>query len=125
MMVKINHDRRRERIERFIDDDPWTITVYRDNKGDAADTSFVVDGRLSPAGTRSLLEMGLPRGPLLGEGPVTQYTHVLVTEWDAEQMIQGDQCVAVHNESEVTVHLTALFVRHTPFKYEVYLDSRQ
>lgn len=125
-MLKVSHAARRTNIEGWIAASPWTITVYRKGRTpDDADTTFSVEGRISPVGVRGT-PLSLTGGRnTVGETDTQRYASVLVTAWDATQIKANDFVHAVHDETGVDVDYVVAFVRHTPHKYEIIMDEVQ
>ncbi len=125
-MLSVSHETRRANIEEWIAASPWTATVYRKGRTpDDPDTTFDVVGRISPVGVRGTSQIISGSAMTKGETEASRYSSVLVTAWDETEIKSGDLIRAVHDESGVTNDYIAVFVRHTPHKYEIIMDERQ
>ena len=122
--MKVNHDRRRERVEKMIDDDPWTVVIYREGRTpDDADSTISITGRIFPAGAQGFGRSFYPVA-LMGENGIERYRSVLVMPWDTARPPQGAQVKAIHQESGITRYFTVAFARQVASKWEVELDEK-
>ena len=109
---------------RVINEDPWTVIVYRKGRTpDDAETTWTFTGRLTPAISRGVLP--LSSAALQGEGGASRYGWVLLTEWDVAKILRGDEVRAVQDSTDYERHFIAFHGMQYAYKQEAIVDERQ
>lgn len=116
--------RRRDTLN-IINEDPWSVTVYRRRAtGDADEVTFTLSGRVSPAGARGAPSMTSTRA-FPGTLPVGRFGWLLLTEYDVDRIIARDEIIAVQDSTSITRKFLAVYSARYSYKYEVIMDERQ
>jgi len=114
----------RRDTKRVIDEDPWTVAVYRKGRTpDDAETTWSFTGRITPAVSRGVL--ALNPVALQGEGGESRYGWVLLTEWDVAKIKSGDEIRATQQSTSFERVFTAFHGMQYAYKQEVIIDERQ
>lgn len=114
----------RRDIKRIIDDDPWTVTVYRRGRTpDDAETAWSFTGRITPAVSRGVL--ALNPTAMGGEHGESRYGWVLLTEYDVDKLRQGDEVRAVQASSSFERAFVVFYAAQYAYKQEIIIDERQ
>ena len=114
----------RRDTKRIIDEDPWTVTVYREGRTpDDPETSWTFTGRLTPAVSRGVLPLNPVSMP--GEEGSSRYGWVLLTEWDVAKIREGDEVRATQTSTGFQRNFTASHGMQYAYKQEVIVDERQ
>lgn len=114
---------RRRDVQRQIDDDPWTVTVYRRGlTPDNAETTWTFTGRVTPFGIRGTT-IERAAAVLGGEAPVGRYAFVLLAPYNQPAMQARDEVVAV--QGDITRNLHVVFATQYSYKHEAILDERE
>jgi len=114
----------RRDTKRVIDEDPWTVVVYRKGRTpDDAETTWTFTGRLTPAISRGVLPLN-PLG-MPGEHGETRYGWVLLTEWDVARIKSGDEVRATQVSTSFERNFVTFHGMQYAYKQEVIVDERQ
>lgn len=114
----------RRDTKRVIDDDPWTVNVYRRGRTpDDAETNWSFTGRITPAVSRGVLALN-PTG-MGGERGESRYGWVLLTEWDVTKLRRGDEVRAVQDSTSFERNFVVFNAHQYAYKQEVIIDERQ
>ena len=114
----------RRDAKRVIDEDPWTVIVYRRGRtSDDAETTWTFTGRITPMGSRGVLALNPER--LQGERGESRYGWVLLTEWDVARLKQGDEVRATQTSTSFERSFVAFHGMQYAYKQEAVLDERQ
>jgi hypothetical protein len=109
---------------RIINEDPWSVTVYRHGRTpDDEETSWSFTGRLTPAVSRGVLALNPVQ--MGGETGESRYGWVLLTEWDVPKIRGEDEIRATQVSSGYERSFTAFNGMQFAYKQEVIVDERQ
>jgi len=109
---------------RVINEDPWTVTIYRKGRTpDDAETTWTFTGRITPAVSRGVLPLNPEYMP--GEHGASRYGWVLLTEWDEALIKRGDEVRATQDSTSFERAFVAFHGMQYAYKQEVIVDERQ
>lgn len=124
--MPINVVARRQHMQRVINRDPWTVTVYRTGRTpDQAETTWEFEGTIRSSGARGAPMEALPYTHLQGEGPIARYGWVLLAPYDTPVLAERDKITAVQSSSSITRYFDVVYCGQYAEKLEVILDERQ
>jgi len=120
----INWEAMRRDMKNFINEDPWTITVYRRGKRTSdAETTWTFTARVVPVNATGYMDVISSR--LEAEGQITRALFGIVAEWDTAQPKQGDEVWCEHTETGQELIGDVHFSRVYPYKQEIVCEQRQ
>jgi len=116
---------RRNDTQKIIDDDPWSVTVYREGlTPDNTETTFACTGKIVPAAARGASREQVSAG-LTGESSIGIYGWALLAPYDTTPFLTRDELVAVQQSTGVSRKFRVVYSQRYAYKYEVILDERQ
>jgi len=116
--------RRRDTI-RYINEDPWDVTIYREGATpDDAEVTFTFVGRIAPLGAWQA-SRGYMTGAQRGEIPLGSYAWVGLAPYTAPTLLARDSFDAVQRETGITRRFRIAFSTRYAYKQEAVLDERQ
>jgi len=120
--MAINLTVRRRDTKHIIDQDSWSITVYRHGETqDDADIIYTMTGTLMPASSRAVLRAGGGGG----EAPVGMSLALLLLEYNADVLQAGDEIRAVQDSTSIARNfIVVTHLGRNGYKQEIILDER-
>jgi len=111
-------------VQRIIDEDPWTITVYRRGETfDDPERAFSFVGTIHPQGSR-----GVPLilfAAAAGEAPVARYAWVVLAPQGTQPMKNQDELRALQQAGTEQRVFTVSYSARYVYKQEAIAEERQ
>ena len=119
--MAINLTVRRRDTKHIIDQDSWSITVYRHGETqDDAVITYTMTGTIMPASSRAIA-----RAVGGGESPVGMSLVLLLLEYNADVLQAGDEIRTVQDSTSIARNfIVVTHLGRNGYKQEIILDER-